>query len=391
MRILTCALLAVLAGWGCRPKVAPAPAPAEAPKGDKGAKVERDWEAVLAGPRPLRWQEAADELARQKNAAALLRHVRTPSVYRRYHVTVALRQVELSPEALADLAAVLQEWTTELRGKGRIKGGPDAPVTNWKIPGDEDLHACQNLVELLGARRATAAVPVFEDMLKDADPIMRASIYKAAGGLGPRAAGILAAGLGDWRVRPDVERALEKIGAEAVPALARALKGANQDTGMSVCRSLRKIGPKAGAAVPALLEALKGSDEQVGWAAVNALRAIRPEAKETVPSLIEALRHKSPDVCWRAAEVLASLGPAAKDAVGPLMAALKRPQHLSGEVYQEGEDGPPLSLHEALIDALGKIGPAARESVPALRPFRKDPEARVRTATEKALKAIEAK
>ena len=89
---------------------------------------------------------------------------------------------------------------------------------------------------------------------------------------------------------------------------------------------LHQLGPKAADAVPALAKALKDDEEQVFFHAVSALAKIGPEAKEAIPQLLEGLRpvrrRYADQVYVRCAFALSQIGEAA---VPPLREALRDP------------------------------------------------------------------
>ena len=74
-----------------------------------------------------------------------------------------------------------------------------------------------------------------------------------------------------------------------------------------------------------------------------------------------------------AAQALGKIGPAAKDAVPALIAVVKDERS---------------SIHEEAVNTLGEIGPAAAEAELALRDAVKDKDPNVRTAAARALRRI---
>src|SRR5262249_42737160 len=164
--------------------------------------------------------------ARDNNHSSLVKNLRSDNLFRRQVVSRALKGTRPPPAQAAEMSAVLQEWTVEMRKNGRIKPRPAdkeglsvSGATRWIQSEDPDLYACKNLVEALGALgpQGDVAVPVFQDMLRDADNIMRPAVLKASANLGPKAAPLLADALRDWTHRRDMEDGLEKMGAGAVP------------------------------------------------------------------------------------------------------------------------------------------------------------------------------
>ncbi|HVK16173.1 MAG TPA: HEAT repeat domain-containing protein [Fimbriiglobus sp.] len=109
--------------------------------------------------------------------------------------------------------------------------------------------------------------------------------------------------------------------------------------------ALGRMGAAAKPAIPALIRAF--SDEQNCAAAVDALGLIGPTA---IPDLLEEMKKKEKPLRWRAAIALGRIGPAAKDAVPALVAALK-----------EDEES---MVRSAAASSLGQLGATAKDVVP---------------------------
>jgi len=173
----------------------------------------------------------------------------------------------------------------------------------------------------------------------------------------------------DANIREVAARILGNIGpqaVEAVPALTTALKDPDRRVRIQAAVALGRIGPEAKEAVPALFEALK--DPMVREAGKDALERIGVDSNEAIPILIETLQHK--DMRTYAAEGLLRIGP---DAVPELIRALK------------GEYGP---VREYAAWILGKMGPNAKEAIPALTDALWDKDKFVRGSAQKALEEI---
>jgi vesicle coat complex subunit len=183
----------------------------------------------------------------------------------------------------------------------------------------------------------------------------------------------------DADVRRSAADALSNIGpaaADAVPALAEALK--DQDTGVrrSAADALSNIGPAAADAVPALAEALKDQDTGVRRSAAYALSNIGPAAAEAVQVLADALKNQNRDVRRIAAKAFQRIGPAATNAVPALVNALKDQDTV---------------VRLVAADALGKIGPTAVHAAAALAEALQDQDSDVRLRAAGALKSIHQK
>jgi len=165
--------------------------------------------------------------------------------------------------------------------------------------------------------------------------------------------------IGPEKIRPKVR--------EATDALVRALSDPYWRTRSNAATALGNMGPAAREAVPALTRALQDT-ANVQWSAAKALGAIGPAAREAVPTLVNVLG--SGDWHFRS-QVISALGQIGEPdlAVAPLIAALRDPE-------------PPVRRGAA--EALGKLGSAAREALPALGTAAKGDDRAVRRAAEAA-------
>jgi len=125
--------------------------------------------------------------------------------------------------------------------------------------------------------------------------------------------------------------------------------------------------------LPAILNALGNSDPVLS---VQASERLRAQGKAAVPVLVKVLAASNPLAQQSAADILGRLGPLAEPAVPVL-----------GELLERGDD----ALRYRAITAMGAIGPAVARhpaTLAALETLRLSPDATVRSAALRALKAI---
>ena len=105
---------------------------------------------------------------------------------------------------------------------------------------------------------------------------------------------------------------------DVVPALVRALKDWHGGVRSSAAWALGYVGEPAAEAAPALVAALADEEARVRWAAAEGLRGTGPATDDVIPALIRALTDKERPVRRAAVEALGSFGPRAKEAVPAL-------------------------------------------------------------------------
>jgi HEAT repeat protein len=249
-------------------------------------------------------------------------------------------------------------------------------------------------------------LPVIVPLLNDIDATVREAAAAALGHLGSAAVPALAAALrhDDRHVRRRAVWALARLGPaaeSAVPDLAGALEDADARTAAGAAQALANLGPAAAGAASDLMHALHGSSQVLCRLASKALSAIGPAA---VPLLCEGLNDPDPFVRREAALALGWIGAASAVAVPVLVgliqvsgdgAVLESPrrsaQGLSSCHRTPIAPCPPqeqVPLRLCAIQALGRIGAAARPAVPLLLAALSDPVPVVRDAANEALALI---
>src|SRR5207302_6340773 len=103
-----------------------------------------------------------------------------------------------------------------------------------------------------------------------------------------------------------------------------------------------------------------------------ALRGYGPLAEPAVAKLIELL--DDPHMATMAANALGEIGPAARQAIPRLITALRQEHSLARADY---------------ASALGKFGNDAKEAIPDILPLIQDPHPDVRKTAETAVRSID--
>jgi HEAT repeat protein len=257
------------------------------------------------------------------------------------------------------------------------------------------LHALGRLGEKAHAARTWLVAAAFDD-----DPKIRIAAAQALGQLGPDAAPALARLLvhSDKYVRRNATWGLGKLGPKAKPVLGdlcRSLKDADPRTAAGAAQALGAMGADGADAVPDLAEAMRGTNVVLCRLAAKALSDVGRPAKS---ELIAHLSHHDPFIRGEAAVALGWMGPAAADAVPPLIVVLTTlpkpgvpPVPPTPMPKGDGTGEPATPDDNARMfaaQALGRIGPAAADALPALAQALHDPHPSVCAAAKLALKLV---
>jgi HEAT repeat protein len=268
---------------------------------------------------------------------------------------------------------------------------------------------------------ARDALPALVTALDDGDAKVREAVAHAVGQMGPDAVPALSGMLvhPDKYVRRHAVWALGKLGPLARPVLrdlCAGLRDADPRTASGAAQALGNMGTDGAEAVPALAEAMRGTNIVLCRLAAKALSQIGPPALAT---LIAHLQHSDPFVRGESAMAIGWMGAVARSAV-PFLAQIVRGPRSSlsrtpapsrtldfdtGELLAAPDSGavtPPQPLppppegmtseeacRVAAAQALGRIGPPAVSALPDLHEaVRCSPEA-LRQAAQQAIRQIQ--
>lgn len=174
--------------------------------------------------------------------------------------------VALSHEALIGEWPELAEW---LEGNRAVLHRIKRQLLNLVAPevGDR-IRAAESIAEI--GPTAAEAVPALAKALRDKDERLCRLAADALSKIGPAAISVLIAALRDQveNVRLNAAGALREIGLPAIPMLSAAFDDQTKDARLTITKVLGRIGPVA---VPALAEVLHDKDNEVRQCATKVL------------------------------------------------------------------------------------------------------------------------
>lgn len=223
--------------------------------------------------------------------------------------------------------------------------------------------------------------PILQEALAGVDAETLSTVMDAFAGLGQRILPRLIEALKDPQVRGRAAAIIGRIGPpakEAVPALIATLEDKNSQTRAEVLFALAAIGPDAKAAVPAIVQSIQDQDINVRYGACYALGKIGPAAVTAKPELTENLTQADQFLAMTSAWALAQIDP---------QCSVTAPKSVPVLVKALAEPEPMVRIHAA--ESLGRLGPLAKQAVPALKQTAlEDENADVRAAADTAIRAI---
>ena len=170
-------------------------------------------------------------------------------------------------------------------------------------------------------------------------------------------------------------RALTALGAPAARPLASWGLRQNDAWCHTALELLRGLGPEAASAVDLLLERLAGEEDAWMWRALfDVLAAVGPAARQAVPLLTELLTPPLDDTVVRDAAVA--------------LAAIDGDNPATAEVYRAALLDEETLARPGVLEAVGRLGPAAAPLVPLVIELLVDPEDATRIQAAASLGAL---
>lgn len=246
------------------------------------------------------------------------------------------------------------------------------------------------LIRVAAARALTALppapavmAPIWEKAFADADETVVDNALNALAQMGAPAVPRLIDALKHEHVRAHVVYVLGQIGEAAAPAtdaLAKLVNDKDEDVSYEAVMALAKIGPGAKAAVPVMVKALDGGKSENAGAIAYALGKIGPDATEAKPALLGLLKGSDEGLALASAWALAKIDPTSADVAKSVVPLL---------TVGLGDEMP--LIRQGAAEALGILGPSAKEALPALQKATSDTNDDVREAALAAIKQISGK
>jgi HEAT repeat protein len=203
--------------------------------------------------------------------------------------------------------------------------------------------------------------------------------------------------------------ALGKIGPDAkaaVPELAKNLK--TKEVQSLVIEALGNIGPQAKSAVPDLADLLKEADKEIKPSILNTLARMGPDAKPAVAAIGSCLSTDDKETSLQGLAALGALGSDAKDAVGDIITLFLdedlRPDNklrlqavrTLGKIGKpavpkliQNLSSPNRYMKVGVLEALGEIGPDAKEAMKSIQRLASNTDPEIRRAAARAAAKIQ--
>jgi HEAT repeat protein len=302
--------------------------------------------------------------------------------------SIAVARAKIDPSHAAAAAAAIREFAqrddadersrlASILGDFRYVSAESLAALTTLV-NDKDRMVAWTAAATLG-RMGEPAVPALTRALRAQDKDVRVHAAQSLGSLGPGAPGavtalILALGDRDEAVRVWVRQSLATVGPPAVLKLIAALHHPDPNIVAGSIQVLGEINPAPREAVPELLPLLADRLKMNQFLAAQALGEFGVAARPAVPKLKAML--KEPALTFIAVEALAKIDPAAAPEIIPILVA---------NLSEKG-----LSNRMRAAWALRRVGPAAKDQMPALRAaLAREKDQRVLTQLKRAMKTID--
>jgi len=346
------------------------------------SKTVGEWTSQLQDPDPWRRVEAAQALQEYGPEATAAIPSLTEALQHKHddlRFQAAATLGAIGPEAKSAVPALMQMLTDEHRSGSGIYVSRSRGYLVYR----EEVSVCELVTQaLLKIDRQAAvqeAIPTLAELARTRDGDLRRDAALALGTIGRPAIPAL-----QELVRDEdeaLQRAaacgLAKAGPEALPIL----KDLPPKTRFTVAVALEELKDEG---IATLLELLRDDDPAVRRASAVALGNIvaglprggfqsPPGIPAVAEPIVRLLRDQDADVRWAAVQALGNMK--VPEAVTPLIELLKEQD---------------ATVRRDAATALGRMGPKARQAIPALKALLQDRDADVCRAADEALQRIEA-
>ncbi len=227
---------------------------------------------------------------------------------------------------------------------------------------------------------------------------------------GEAISGLMSRSISDGGPAANAAFLLAHLGKASIPAIRELLLDKKDDMRLHAIHAATFMNEDAKDIVPLLNEMMKDPSPEIRYHALSALEYIGPYLPDVVPGLLTAYRYGDWNARERAARAFGNMGPKARAVIPVLIEDLQAEKWKERELAAKtlarmtgrlGTDAAPLlqPLIKALGDtdwpvrfqaaiALGWMGVAAKEAIPALQHAEKDDYEQVRGAATVALQLI---
>ncbi len=322
--------------------------------------------------------------------------VDSPPIIKSLLALTADKDNSVRAAALRAVATIRSERETVLPKLEAALTDGDAEVRRAAVVGLASIGAgnkigVEGLIELLG----------------DPDPAVQRNTLQSLAALGAGAKAAvpeIVKRLDVPELRSNAIETLGKVGEDAKPAIPKLTEFASSgpdDLRLAAMQALNGIGRPAAAALPTLYKAMSAENRDLRIQALLALDRIETNDDQLHPIVLAALQNETGAVRRTAAQVAKRFGDGAQDCVPALLSMLDRdtdrPTAIATlramKIHDIAQllsvlDDRSFTVRIFVCEALAKLGPEAKEALPALQKKADGDIDAVKSAAQKAIEQI---